>query len=751
MKDKVNTAEPANAVMTFRLTGLDCADCAEKVERAVAGMPGVAEARVNFGAGTLTVTPAASADVENLRGRVIAQVRAAGYDVLPADDAQLRTSGLRAFIAGNRRARWTLVAGALLLAGLALAAGYQLAAGPALLEIVANLFFVAATLVAGVHVARAGLAMLRATRAPDMNALMSVAALGAILIGEPAEGATAMVLFGVGNALEAFTLDRARQGIRRLVDLSPRQASRLHGDHEHRVPVESLEPGDVVRVRPGERIPADGDVVAGTSAVDQAPITGESVPVDKAPGDTVYAGTINGYGLLDIRVTKRAQDTTLARLIHLVEEAQAQRAPSQRWVDVFARRYTPAMMLGAVLVALVPPFLLGGDPAEWVRRALVLLVIACPCALVISTPVSIVAAIGAAARRGVLFKGGAHLEAAGRIRAVALDKTGTLTVGRPAVIDVVPLNGRTTAEVLALAAAVESGSEHPLARAVVDEARRRGLKVRPATSFQALAGRGAQAQVGGHRYLVGSHALFEEALPHGATICRQLEALEAQGKTAMLVGHAEDCAEGPPEVVGLIALADTLRPEAHAAVAALKAAGVQHTVLLTGDNARTAQAIAAQAGVDEARANLLPADKVTAVEELLARHETVAMVGDGVNDAPALARATVGITLGTAGTDVALETADIALMGDDLTRLPFAIQLSRATRRIIAQNIALALTIKALFLVLALGGLATLWMAVFADVGASLLVTLNGMRLLRFDGMSPTARPVCADSAGPLD
>lgn len=743
--------EHTTTPQAFRLTGLDCADCAAKVEQAVAGLPGVAEARVNFGAATLKVTPGADADAADLRARVVAQVHAAGYEALPADEVQAQPPpGLRAFVAGNRRARWTLAAGMLLLAGFALAAGHQFLLAHALLELAASLCFVAATLVAGVHVARAGLSVLRATRVPDMNVLMSVAAVGAILIGEPAEGATAMVLFGVGNALEAFTMDRARQGIRRLMDLSPRQATRLHDDHEHQVPVEALAPGDVVRVRPGERIPADGAVLAGESAVDQAPITGESVPADKTPGDPVYAGTINGYGTLDVTVTHRTQDTTLARLIHLVEEAQAQRAPSQRWVDAFAQRYTPAVMVGAVLVALLPPLVLG-DPVEWVRRALVLLVIACPCALVISTPVSIVAAIGAATRRGVLFKGGAHLEAAGRIRAVALDKTGTLTVGRPAVTDVVPLNGRTTEEVLELAAEVESGSEHPLARAVVDEARHRGLPVRPATAFQALAGRGALAQVNGQRVLVGSHALFEEALPHDADICRQLEALEAQGKTAMLVGCAETCAEGVPEVMGLIALADTLRPEARRAVTALKAAGIQHTILLTGDNARTAQAIAAQAGVDEARANLLPADKVTAVEELLARHGTVAMVGDGVNDAPALARATVGITLGTAGTDVALETADVALMGDDLTRLPYAIRLSRATRRIIAQNIIFSLIIKGVFLVLGFAGLATLWMAVFADMGASLMVTLNGMRLLRFDGASEAAHPACDDPACTLD
>ena len=503
--------------------------------------------------------------------------------------------------------------------------------------------------------------------------------------------------------------------------------------HQEQVPVDLLAPGDQILVRPGERVPMDGKVLVGRSAVDQSPITGESMPVDKEDGAAVFAGTINGHGALTLRVTRLAADNTLSRIVRMVEEAQDQKAPSQRFVDVFARYYTPAVMALATLVAVVPPLLGWGSLDVWIYRALVLLVISCPCALVISTPVSIVSAVANAARAGVLIKGGAYLEAAGSLRAIAFDKTGTLTRGKPVVTDVVALaDGHAgaeaaQAEVLRLAAAVESNSEHPLARAVVAEAAARGVALQSATEFAALPGQGAQAMVEGRRVSVGSHVLFDSWRNHGGAVCDRVEALEAAGKTVMIVGDAQSA-------WGLIAVADTLRPESAAAVRALKAAGVAHTVMLTGDGPAVARAVGSAVGVDEVRAGLLPQDKVTAVDELLARHGSVGMVGDGVNDAPALARATVGIAMGAAGTDVALETADIALMSDDLSRLPYAIGLSRQARRVIQQNIALSLAIKAVFLALALPGLATLWMAVFADMGASLIVTLNGMRLLAYRG-----------------
>ena len=557
--------------------------------------------------------------------------------------------------------------------------------------------------------------------------LMTIAVIGAALLGEGLEAATVGVLFSLGEALERATMDRARQSIRSLMALAPAEAIVRQGDHERRVPAGEVAPGDVVIVRPGERLPVDGVVVAGASAVNQAPVTGESIPVDVASGASVFAGTINGQGVLDVRATRKAGDSTIARIIRMVEAAQAQRAPSQRFVDTFAMYYTPAVIAIAVAVALLPPLLAGGDWAGWFYRALVLLVIACPCALVISTPVSIVAAISAAARSGVLIKGGAHLEAAGSLRALAFDKTGTLTVGRPRVVTVEPFDGRAPDDLLALAAAVERYSEHPLGAAIVAAARERGLPSNGhvATAVAATTGRGISATIDGRAVRIGARELLANDLD--PAVEQRLAALEEAGQTAVLV-------EEDGVLAGVIGLADEVRPEARAAVAAIERAGIRETVMLTGDRPAVAHAIAREAGVDDVRAGLLPGDKVAAVEELLERHGRVGMVGDGVNDAPALARATVGIAMGAAGADTALETADIALMGDDLGKLAFTIRLSRSAKRVIAQNIGFALAIKAAFLLLAIGGTVTLWEAVFADVGASLIVTLNGMRLLRQRG-----------------
>jgi Cd2+/Zn2+-exporting ATPase len=597
---------------------------------------------------------------------------------------------------------------------------------------------------------------------------MSLAVIGAVLIDEWAEAAVVVFLFSLGEALEGYTMDRARNAIRSLMALAPAEATVLrpcldcagHLDqplpaggvyeggpcpwcepHELAVPVEELAIGETVLVRPGERIPMDGVVLAGRTAVNQAPITGESLPVEKASGDEVFAGSINGSGAIELRVTRLAGDNTLSRLIHMVEEAQAQKAPAQRWIDRFARVYTPVVVAMAAVVAVAPPLFFGQSLLDtagqtgWLYRALTLLVIACPCALVISTPVSIVGAISAAARHGVLIKGGVHLEALAHVRVVAFDKTGTLTLGRPALIDAqcaahIADTGEPCAacdDVLALAAAVERRSEHPLAAAVVQAAEARSLNGRYATALEveALAGQGVRGRVNGVSVAVSSHRRIHELdLGHDDAFCSRVQRVEAAGQTTMLLHDDQG-------IRGYLAVADQVRSGSAAAVAGLKAAGIEHVVMLTGDNARTAQAIAAQAGIDEVRANLLPGDKVSAVEALLAEHGAVAMVGDGVNDAPALARATVGIAMGGAGSDQALETADIALMGDDLAGLPFVVRLSRQTRRVIVQNVAFSLGIKAVFLALALAGAATLWMAVFADVGASLLVILNGMRLLR--------------------
>ncbi|HEX7243577.1 MAG TPA: heavy metal translocating P-type ATPase, partial [Longimicrobiaceae bacterium] len=493
--------------------------------------------------------------------------------------------------------------------------------------------------------------------------------------------------------------------------------------------------GETVVVRPGEKIPVDGTVLTGRSGVDQAPITGESMPVDKEPGAEVFAGSLNGEGALEVRSSKPASDTTLARIIHAVEEAQASRAPSQAFVDRFARVYTPAVVALALLVLVVPPLAGWGSWDTWIYRALALLVVACPCALVISTPVTIVSALAGGARRGILIKGGLHLENAGRVRVVALDKTGTLTEGRPEVVEVVPLDGENPAEVVALAAAAEARSQHPLAQAVLRHAEENGVAFRPAADVQAVTGKGLRARVGGETVHLGNERLFAELGVLDAAARAALEAQAAGGRTAVLVGTA--AAEGGPvRVRGIIGIADRVRPGAADALRALHRAGISRVVMLTGDNQGTARAVAASlggpgAGVDEFRAELLPEDKTAAVEELRRAHGAVLFVGDGVNDAPALAAADVGVAMGAGGTDVALETADIALMADDLSRLATTIRLARKAERIIRANIAFSLLTKAVFVVLAVMGYATLWMAVAADMGASLLVVMNGLRALR--------------------
>lgn len=490
------------------------------------------------------------------------------------------------------------------------------------------------------------------------------------------------------------------------------------------LPVEEIQIGDVVIARPGERIPMDGRVKDGYSTVNQAPITGESIPVEKQAGDEVFAGTINERGSLEIEVTKLSKDNTISRIINLVEEAQGQRAPSQQFVDKFARYYTPLVLLAAVLVATIPSLVFGQPFNKWFYEALAMLLVACPCALVISTPVSIVSAIGSAAKNGVLIKGGMYLEEAGALSVIAFDKTGTLTQGKPQVTDVVPVNGSSTEEVLSIASAIESRSEHPLAEAIVNYAREQGLSFPTVVNFQAVTGKGAQGEIDGRKYYIGNVRFFTEQGISLTQAEKDIEKLQNEGKTAMVLGDGE-------KILGLIAVADVMRENSRKTIENLKKVGIKKTVMLTGDNQRTANAIARTVGVDEFKADLLPEDKVEAIKDLLSEHKKVAMVGDGVNDAPAMAISTVGIAMGTAGTDTALETADIALMADDLSKLPYAIRLSRRTLRTIKQNITFSLVIKGLILLLVIPGWLTLWLAVAADMGSSLLVTLNGMRLLR--------------------
>jgi Cd2+/Zn2+-exporting ATPase len=773
--------EPSTFVCS--VDGMCCAAEAGPIEQAVRGLPGVHTVAADPALARLAVTFDANAlrsdqivaQVERLGFRVVDDRRPTTDDRRPnrpnrQKDQKTKVFGLWSFVFGHSSLvvrLWSLVFGRprdllTALCGLLIAAAW-LAGFLGVPAGVSAALYVLATLAGGVFVARAGWATLITTRTLDINLLMTVAAGGALLIGEYAEGAAVVFLFALGNALEGYTMDRARQSIRALMRLAPETArvlrptvtrdwrleigeadghsqspiSNLQSLVETVVPIDQVRVGEVIVIRPGDRVPLDAAVQAGESAVDQAPITGESVPVAKAAGAELFAGSINGEGALEARVTRLARESTLARIIHMVEEAQSRKSRAQRFIDVFAKYYTPAVIALAVLVALLPPLIAGGGWGEWLYRALVLLVIACPCALVISTPVSVVSAISAAARAGVLFKGGAALEAAGGLKAIAFDKTGTLTAGRPTITDVIEIRDwrlevgdndtdrqSPSSNLLQLAAAVEQRSAHPLARAIVAEAESCGLVIPPATDFRSSGGRGASATVNGHAVAIGNRAMFA-ASALAPEVEAQLAELERAGRTTMLV-------ECDGAICGVLGAADQPRAESRAAVAALKRQGIARVAMLTGDAAPVAERVGSAVGVDEVRAALLPGDKLDAIGALEARHGSIGMVGDGVNDAPALARATVGIAMGGAGSDAALETADVTLMADDLGKLPFAIGLSRNARQIILQNVAFALAVKAVFLVATLLGVATLWMAVFADTGAALIVIANGMRLLAY-------------------
>jgi len=557
----------------------------------------------------------------------------------------------------------------------------------------------------------------------NMNALMSIAVTGAMLIGHWPEAAMVMVLFALAEVIEAKSLDRARNAIRGLLDMTPEQATVQQADGTWReVSAKQIAIGSRVRVKPGERIALDGEVLEGRSTVNQAPITGESLPVEKSPGDPVFAGTINESGSFEYRVTAVASNSTLARIIHAVEAAQGSRAPTQRFVDQFARWYTPIVFALAIAVALLPPLFMGAAWLDWIYRALVLLVVACPCALVISTPVSIVSGLAAAARHGILIKGGVYLEEGRKLRWLALDKTGTITHGKPAQTDFVTWGNALASDSRSIAASLAARSDHPVSKAVAQAAQTDGVALLDVAEFNALPGRGVQGQINGETYHLGNQRMLEELGQRTPELEQRIAALETMGKTVVMLVSAKG-------VHALFAVADTIKESSRSAIAELHALGI-NTMMLTGDNPHTAQAIAAQAGIDRAQGNLLPDDKLREVE-LLAIKGKVGMVGDGINDAPALARADIGFAMGAAGTDTAIETADVALMDDNLGKIPTFVRLSRATAQVLMQNIVLALGIKAVFLVLTFTGQATMWMAVFADMGASLLVVGNGLRLLR--------------------
>ena len=560
----------------------------------------------------------------------------------------------------------------------------------------------------------------------NINALMSIAVTGAVLLRQWPEAAMVMVLFTLAELIEAKSLDRARNAIRSLVQLTPEMATVRKANGEWAdLPARKVAIGQTVRVKPGERVALDGVVTAGRSSIDQGPITGESLPVEKSAGDSVFAGTINQSGSFEFRVTAESTHSTLARIIHAVEEAQGARAPTQRFVDRFARIYTPAVFVFAIAVAFVPPLLLGGGWQEWIYQALVLLVIACPCALVISTPVTIVSALAAAARQGILIKGGVYLEQGHKLAWLAFDKTGTITHGKPALTNTVLLDQPAGLDAVRIATSLAARSDHPVSRAIAIDGQREGVALLDVADFAAIPGRGVRGTLGGVSYQLGNHRLVHELGVCSSPLEAQLGEMEEQGKTVILLTDGE-------RVLALFAVADTIKDSSRAAIRALHELGIK-TVMLTGDNAHTARAIATQVQIDEALGDQLPEDKLRAIEGY-ARNGKVGMVGDGINDAPALARADIGFAMGAAGTDTAIETADVALMDDDLSKIARFVRLSRTTRTVLVQNITLALLIKAVFLVLTVLGMGTMWMAVFADMGASLLVVANGLRLVRHQG-----------------
>ncbi len=710
---------------TFHIRGMDCAEETATLRHALSSVAEVREVTFNLVTATMTVTSAGEHfPVEE----VIHTVQQAGMSAEQVADGAERPI----LEAKQDNLRTALVALSTILTVMAFSLhGAQLGWRAALsghetgqIPLTVRSLYVVALIAGGwLVVPKAWLAARRLR--PDMYLLMTVAVVGALTLGEYLEAATVTVLFAVSLALEQWSVGRARRAIGALVALAPPRARVIKDASSEELMEAAVVPiGSQIVVKPGEKFPLDGRVIEGKTNVNQAPITGESLPVAKVVDDEVYAGTINVDGAVVVKTTKSASDTTLARIIRMVSEAQSRRAPSEQWVERFARLYTPVVMCLALLIAAIPPLALGQPWAVWFYRSLVLLVIACPCALVISTPVTIVAALVSATRHGILIKGGLYVEVPAHLQAIALDKTGTLTEGKPRVQTVVPLSGHTEKELLEIAAAVEMRSQHPLAHAIVRHAETAGITPRAAGDFQSIAGKGATASLNGQRFWIGSHALLEERSQETPELHDRLSQLSASGASVVVVGEED-------HVCGFVSVADSVRPEAKETLAVLKSLGVRSIVMLTGDNQGTAEAIARKAGIDEIHAELLPDAKVGLVEELVRRYGTIAMVGDGVNDAPALARSSLGIAMGAIGTDAAIETADIALMKDDLSRLPWLIRHSRRALRTIRVNIAVSLLVKAAFIGLTLLGKASLWAAIAADTGVSLLVVLNALRLLR--------------------
>ncbi|HEN2712416.1 cadmium transporter [Streptococcus agalactiae] len=675
---------------TYRIEGLSCTNCAGKFEKNVKQLPGVTSATVNFGASKISVE--GQTTIEEL------------------EEAK------ESFI--KRNIALIISLGFILVAVIS-----QLSLGED--HLLTKALYILAIIIGGFDLFKEGFSDLIKLDF-SMESLMTIAIIGAAFIGEWAEGSIVVILFAISEALERFSMDKARQSIRSLMDIAPKEALIRRNNVEQLVSVDKIDIDDIMIIKPGQKIAMDGLVINGHSSVNQAAITGESVPVEKQLDDEVFAGTLNEEGVLEVKVTKKVTDTTIAKIIHLVEEAQGERAPAQAFVDKFAKYYTPFIIIMALLIVVVPPLFFGGDWNKWLYQGLSILVVGCPCSLVISTPVSIVSAIGNAAKNGVLVKGGVYLEEIGHLRAIAFDKTGTLTKGKPVVTDFIATSSETDINYLSIISSLESLSQHPLASAILNEADKTNVDYKSIQieDFQSITGKGLTGIHQNIRYYIGSPKLFSASVIEETAVKVQYRQFQEQGKTAMYFGTDE-------QILGVIAVADEVRDSSAAVISELHKLSIEHTIMLTGDNTKTAESIGKQLGVTEIKGDLMPQEKLDSIKALRTTYNKVAMVGDGINDAPALAASTVGIAMGGAGTDTALETADVALMGDDLQKLPFIVRLSRQTLKVIKQNITFSLGIKLLALLLVIPGWLTLWIAIVADMGATLLVTLNGLRLMK--------------------
>ena len=695
---------------TYRIEGLSCTNCAGKFEKNVKQLPGVTNATVNFGASKISVE--GQTTIEELE-------EAGAFENLIIRDDQENDEQVRSkesFI--KRNIALIISLGFILVAVIS-----QLSLGED--HLLTKALYILAIIIGGFDLFKEGFSDLIKLDF-SMESLMTIAIIGAAFIGEWAEGSIVVILFAISEALERFSMDKARQSIRSLMDIAPKEALIRRNNVEQLVSVDKIDIDDIMIIKPGQKIAMDGLVINGHSSVNQAAITGESVPVEKQLDDEVFAGTLNEEGVLEVKVTKKVTDTTIAKIIHLVEEAQGERAPAQAFVDKFAKYYTPFIIIMALLIVVVPPLFFGGDWNKWLYQGLSILVVGCPCSLVISTPVSIVSAIGNAAKNGVLVKGGVYLEEIGHLRAIAFDKTGTLTKGKPVVTDFIATSSETDINYLSIISSLESLSQHPLASAILNEADKTNVDYKSIQieDFQSITGKGLTGIHQNIRYYIGSPKLFSASVIEETAVKVQYRQFQEQGKTAMYFGTDE-------QILGVIAVADEVRDSSAAVISELHKLSIEHTIMLTGDNTKTAESIGKQLGVTEIKGDLMPQEKLDSIKALRTTYNKVAMVGDGINDAPALATSTVGIAMGGAGTDTALETADVALMGDDLQKLPFIVRLSRQTLKVIKQNITFSLGIKLLALLLVIPGWLTLWIAIVADMGATLLVTLNGLRLMK--------------------